>query len=272
MKNVLVSGASSGFGALIARGLVAAGHTVVGTSRRATQPASISPGEYTQAQLDVDCDNSVQQFKEHLHTLGFTPDVLILNAGFGVSGSLEETSTATAKRQFETNFFGVHRMINAFLPLLRQQSDARVIVIGSLAGIFGIPFQGMYCASKFALEGYVETLRMEAGIFGVQVCLVQPGDYRTAFTENRDLPAAAPDSPYQPVLDQTLAIIAGHEREGGDPQVVADKVVALVTQRKLKTRYPLGSFVERSIAAMAGVLPDALLQSVLRSVYRIPRG
>jgi short-subunit dehydrogenase len=271
MRNILITGASSGFGACIARKLVAQGHTVVGTSRRATMPDALRMGQFNPATLDVNLDSSVQALKQRLQVLGFTPEVLILNAGFGIAGSLEETSSSDAKGQFETNFFGVHRMVAAYLPLLRQQGDARIIVIGSLAGIVSIPFQGLYCASKFALEGYIDALILEAGMHGVQATLIQPGDFNTGFSASRAAPPGRTDSPYEPVMSKTIAIIAEHERRGGDPRLVANRVSRLVAGGKLKARYKLGSVGERAVTALAGILPRALLQAVVRAVYKVPR-
>ncbi|MFQ6615104.1 MAG: SDR family NAD(P)-dependent oxidoreductase, partial [Fidelibacterota bacterium] len=115
--------------------------------------------------------------------------VAINNAGYGIGGPLEMTAVEEAKEQFETNFFGVHLVNRIVLPYLRDQGHGRIILIGSIGGRIGLPFQGMYSATKFALEGYAEALSMEVKEWGVEVLLVEPGDFATGFTGERKIVA-----------------------------------------------------------------------------------
>lgn len=269
-RDVLVTGASSGFGRAIARTLSQQGHTVVGTSRKAEVPESISAGRVTMVPLDVDMDASVGALPGVLETLAFAPNVLVLNAGFGTAGSLEGCSVTSAKKQFETNFFGVHRVVKTFLPHLRQRGSARIIVVGSLGGILALPFQGMYSASKFALEAYVDVLILETAMHGIQATLLQPGDFSTGFTANRAQPDGIDHAAYEPAMSNALRIMAMHEEKGRDPQVLADLVCRLLEKRRLKARYKVGSVTETIIANLAGRVPRSCVHAILRALYQVP--
>ena len=268
--DVLVTGASSGLGRAIAHALASKGHNVVGTSRKAGVPESIVTGKLTMAPLNVDQDASVEALLALLEKFAFAPDVLVLNAGFGSAGSLEGCSVASAKRQFETNFFGVHRMVRAFLPSLRQSGSGRIIVVGSLGGILPLPFQGMYSASKFALEAYVDVLVLETAMHGIQATLLQPGDFATGFTANRAAPDSAAHAAYEPAMSNVLRIMADHEEHGRDSQILGDLVCRLLEKQKLKTRYKVGSVAETIIANLAGRVPRGWILAILRSLYQVP--
>jgi len=268
-KNILITGASEGFGERIAATLVDQGYTVVGTSRRAKPLKAITPRRLNMMPLDVDEDVSVEALYSSLKALDFKPDAIILNAGFGVSGSLEESSTHIAKAQFETNFFGVHRMVHNFMSLLRE-THGRLIVVGSISGVIGIPFQGLYSASKFALEGYVDALSLEVAMHGVQVSMIQPGDFNTKFGENREFLAANLASPYEPFASAAINIMSEDENNGGDPQVLADTVVVMLAAKKMKRRYLIGSLSECLVTKIYHFLPYFLREFILRTTYKIP--
>ena len=135
-------------------------------------------------QLDV-CDDEPLRSQAYVMNKEGRIDVLINNAGFGLSGAIEETSADEAISQLNTNFFGVHRMCRNVLPIMRRQKKGLIINIGSVAGLFSIPYQSMYSASKYALEAYTEALRLEVRDFGIRAVIIEPGDTRTEFTENR---------------------------------------------------------------------------------------
>lgn len=184
-STILVTGASSGLGAAIASRLNARGHRVIGTSRRVPLDAGLVPGAVGLLPLDVCLDASVRSLRDRLERLEAMPDVLILNAGIAVAGSLEETPGGIAEAQFQTNLFGVHRVVQAFLPHLRGGRSGRIIVIGSLAGRMALPFQGFYSASKAAVAAYAAVLRQELAVHGVTVILVEPGDFATELDGHR---------------------------------------------------------------------------------------
>ena len=176
-QTVLVTGASSGIGRAIATRLAAANYRVFGTSRN---PAKLEPLEgITFLSLDVTDDASAAAALRAVETQAGRLDILVNNAGIVVVGAVEEVTLANAKRQFETNFFGVLRMTQAALPLMRRQRVGLIVNVGSIAGLVPIPFAGLYSASKLALQGLTEVLRHEVVAFGIRVVLVEPGFFKS---------------------------------------------------------------------------------------------
>ena len=187
---VLVTGASSGIGKACAELLFARGCRVYGTSRQApralveARTSDLAP-LLRMIPLDVTSDDSVDAAVGVVLACEGRLDAVVNNAGFGVAGAAELTTIEEAREQFETNFFGTVRVCRAVLPVMRQQGSGRILNISSIAGRIGIPFQAFYSASKFAIEGFSEALRMEVAPFGVKVVLIEPGDFRTGFTAAR---------------------------------------------------------------------------------------
>ncbi|MEM9670749.1 MAG: SDR family NAD(P)-dependent oxidoreductase [Pseudomonadota bacterium] len=175
----LITGASSGFGESLAQFLLGKGYRIIGTSRRAPADGEISATGLIMVELDVNDNTSVTRLAERLMAAGITPDVLVLNAGIWGCAPIEETSMEMAREQFETNFFGVHRVVQALLPMMRLQTSGHIIFIGSLGAQIAVPFQGFYSASKAALAVYAETLTLELAAFDIDVSLVEPGNYNT---------------------------------------------------------------------------------------------
>ncbi|MFQ5457938.1 MAG: SDR family NAD(P)-dependent oxidoreductase, partial [Myxococcota bacterium] len=174
---VLVTGASSGFGAAISALLSSRGLRVFGTSRRAG--AEGTGGAVTMLPLDVRSDASVTACVAGVLARAGRVDALVNNAGYTFASAAEEASLEEAKAQFETNFFGAARMMRAVLPIMRRQESGRIVNVTSLAGLLGVPFHAYYSASKFALEGFSEGLRQEVRSFGIHVSCVEPGDFKT---------------------------------------------------------------------------------------------
>jgi NAD(P)-dependent dehydrogenase (short-subunit alcohol dehydrogenase family) len=173
---VLITGASSGIGQATASLLADRGYKVFGTSR---QPRSDTSDGFVMLQLDITSDTSVKACIHAVMQRTGRMDILINNAGYGLSGAIEETSIQEAKSQFETNFFGAVRMVKTVLPVMRQQRSGHIINISSMGGVVGNPFLGFYSASKFALEGYTEALRHEVKRFNIHVSLVEPTYFKT---------------------------------------------------------------------------------------------
>lgn len=189
---VFITGASSGIGKICAEHLHAKGYRVYGTSRRASStPQAVGSDRFRLIAMDVNSEDSVQRAIQTVLVAEGRIDVVLNNAGDGVAGSVEDTSLDEAQRQLDTNFFGVLRVCHAALPIMRRQASGLIVNVSSLGGLVGLPFQGLYSASKFAVEGMTEALRMEVRPFGVRVVLVEPGDFRTGFTEQRRKAVAA---------------------------------------------------------------------------------
>ena len=263
----MITGASSGIGLACAVHLAHRGWRVFGTSR--TPPPGAVPFEFVA--MDVTSDESVDHALGEVLARAGQLDAVVNNAGFGYAGAIEDTSVAEAQRQFDTNFFGVHRVLRRALPHLRAVGG-RVVNISSIGGLIALPFQGMYCATKFALEGLSEALAHELHGFGVPVVLIEPGDFRTGFTENRrQVAAAGPGSVYHPQFERTLEVFIADEQRGPDPRDVARSVHHALTVARPKLRYAVGMPLQRWGIGLKKLLPWRLFAAVIRLFYRVTR-
>jgi NAD(P)-dependent dehydrogenase (short-subunit alcohol dehydrogenase family) len=261
---ILLTGASSGIGRACAALLAEHGDRVYGTSR---QPGG-APAGCTALELDVTDDASVRRAVAEVLAREGRIDVLINNAGHALAGALEDTSIAEAQRQLDTNFFGVVRMCQAVLPAMRAQQGGLILNMGSLAGVLGLPFQSLYSASKFALEGLTESLRLEVRPFGIHVAVLEPGDVCTPITDHRTRAArATADSPYAQPFATAMRLIEHSERTGGAPEQVARHVLAVVRRRGPRVRSSAGPLAQRVFAAAKPVLPSRLFETLVRRFY-----
>jgi NAD(P)-dependent dehydrogenase (short-subunit alcohol dehydrogenase family) len=264
-KVVLVTGASSGLGYAIAKALAAKHYRVFGTTRT---PRAELAGGFTTLNLDVTKDESVAACVAQIMRSAGRIDAVINNAGFGIAGAIEDTTPAEAQSQFETNFFGTHRVCRAVLPYLRAQRSGVIINMSSLAGRIPLPFQGFYSATKFAIEAYSEALRMEVRPFGIAVTMIEPGDFATSFTSNRrmtDESVAA--SPYHEPAKRAVAIMARDEQANRDLSPVIAAVATILESRRPALRYPRANAVQRTFNALRPLLPQALAEGLIRSTY-----
>jgi NAD(P)-dependent dehydrogenase (short-subunit alcohol dehydrogenase family) len=260
---VLVTGASSGFGLCIAAYLAERGYRVYGASRSATTASGATP-----LALDVTNDASVAQVIESILRREGRLDVLVNNAGFGIAGAIEDTSIEEAITQFEVNFFGVVRMCRAALPAMRRQRSGYIVNIGSIAGLVAIPYQGLYSASKFALEGLSEALRLEAGPFGVRVVLIEPGDYHTSFTQNRRSAAASGGgSAYREPFERAVGRMVADENGGSGPDAIARLLHRVITRPRPRLRYTTGSCAERAAVWLKRAMPYAVIEKMMQAYY-----
>lgn len=264
MKSVLVTGASSGIGLACAVHLASHGWRVFGTSRR--PPPGEVPFEFVA--MDVTSEEAIAAALTTILAHG-PLDAVVHSAGFGFAGAVEDTDLHEARQQFDTNFFGAHRILRATLPHLRA-TRGRLVFISSLGGAIALPFQGMYCASKFALEGLVESLAHELHGSGVAVVLVQPGDFHTGFTDARKPTRASGDgSRYREQMDRSLAVMIADERRAPGPHAVARIVDHALTTRRPRLRYAVGMPLQRWSIVLRRLLPWRLFSAVLRQIYKI---
>jgi NAD(P)-dependent dehydrogenase (short-subunit alcohol dehydrogenase family) len=264
----LVTGTSSGLGKAIAADLARDGYRVYGTSRQVAEPGTSSAGFHLLA-MDVDRDASVEAAIASVVRREGRLDVVISNAGMNIAGALEDTSSEEALAQFQTNFFGTHRVCRFSLPHLRLRERAHIVVIGSLGGLFGLPFQGMYCASKFALEGYCEALRMELRGFGVRVAIVEPGDFISGYTAARKIAAAGGErSAFAARFKTALQVMEKDELGGVDPRVISRKVRRIIAADRPALRHQAGAWLQTAAARCKPFLPAGIFEALIARHYK----
>lgn len=274
-KVVFVAGASSGIGKACADYLKDQGYHVYGAARRVTPDMVAGPGDTGQnggflrwLQLDVRDDSSVKAAVQKVLEAEGGLGVLIHAAGYGLAGSVEDTSPLEALAQFETNFFGPLRMYRAVLPAMRRQGGGRIIVVTSVAGFVPLPFQSMYSASKYALEAMTESLRMEVAPLGIKVSMVEPGDISTGFTSARAWTAEArvDASPYKERCRRAVAAMEKSETKGPGPQIVVKDVARLLRMKNPPPRVITG-FDYKMVGFLKRIVPDRFLEYVLVKMY-----
>ncbi|AVS67962.1 short-chain dehydrogenase/reductase [Paracidovorax avenae] len=258
----LVTGASSGIGEAAARQLLAAGFIVYGTSRRS---AASGQRAFPLLELDVTSDASVTAAIGALEHREGRIDLLVNNAGIGVTGAAEESSIEQVRALFETNFHGVVRVTNAVLPLMRRQGRGRILNVGSALGFIPAPFSAYYSATKHALEGYSESLDHEVRGFGIRVAVIEPGATRTSFesaTVASDRPLAAYDTlraSYLKAYERAMA-------DAGTPDSVAETIVRAAQDRQTQLRYPSGKSARQGAFARR-FLPRSLFDKALHTQF-----
>jgi NAD(P)-dependent dehydrogenase (short-subunit alcohol dehydrogenase family) len=264
-KVILVTGASAGIGKACADRLHNSGWTVFGASRRAT-----SGGGWAPIAMDVDDDAAVDQGVNQILRDQGRIDAVVACAGWGLAGPVEDTPIAAAKEQFETNFWGAVRLVQASLPAMRRQGGGRIVLVSSLGGLIALPFQAFYSASKFAMEGYGEALAYEIAPFGIQVTLVEPGNIVTDFTSSRRRVGprggdSAYASPYAAASRKAIKVMERDELNGASPEVVAAVIERVLLEKRAPRRISAGKFDERIGVLAKRLLPHSLFEKAARS-------
>ncbi|MEH7155013.1 SDR family oxidoreductase [Neobacillus drentensis] len=269
-KIAIVTGSSSGFGMLTAIELALKGFTVIATMRDINKSKALlelaaenKVEDFIHVQpLDVTSSESIHLFRGKLTDYSAV-DVLVNNAGFALGGFSEELSIDDYRLQFETNFFGLIAVTNAVLPLMRTRKKGRIINISSISGRFAFPGLSAYVASKHALEGYSESLRLELKPFGIDVSLIEPGSYQTNIWSSVDGLEVDPESPYKSYMESLLHEIEGGKASHGQPIEVANLAAQIASQPKSPDlRYPIGTGV-KNMLALKSILPWKLLESII---------
>lgn len=266
-KVVLITGISSGFGKAISEHLVTKGYIVYGFSRSQAEDLE---GEIKILQADVTDVTSVKKVISTLLLREGRIDVLINNAGMGIYGSIEDASHDAIHLQMSTNFMGYVNMIQAVLPAMRKQGGASIVNISSIGGLMGLPYQGFYAASKFAVEGLSESLRMELIPYNIKVIVIQPGDFFTSFTANRKpVETEGNDTPYKAQFAKTLSIIEKDETGGLKPEFLAHKLAKILDKKKPCNSYIIATLEQKFAVVLKRILPGSLFASILSSHYGI---
>lgn len=264
-KIALVTGATSGIGKHAAVELLKDGWIVYGIGRRANPEGAPDGLRYLTA--DVTSPMSLQEVRTRIVSEAGCPDLVVCAAGSGISGAVEETPPQAVTSQFDVNFFGVLHTMQTFLPCMRARRSGKIIVIGSIAGKIGLPFQAFYSASKFALEGLVEALRHEVRPFGIEVSIVEPGDFRTSFTGARKkyIPET---SPYRSAFERAMAVQEHDEQHGWPPEKAGRHIARLARAKHLPARSTVGPLIERLAVWLRRILPDRWMEAFYRMYYR----
>ena len=262
METVWITGASSGLGYYTAEALRRAGYRVIAGAR------SFTGSEKDCLPLDVTDPESVDRFVREALTRTGTPDVLINCAAVLNLGACETYSEAELRRVMDTNFFGMTAMVSRVVPLMRARKKGRVINFSSINGLFGIPFEGAYTASKHAIEGYSECLALECAPFGIEVMLVEPGDHRGGSSRCRAHGAAmGADSPYAETYARATAAIARDEKNGSDPEKLGEKIVKTLRKKRLPRRLRVAKFDQLLSVWLHDLLPNHLFDRLLLGYY-----
>ncbi len=270
---VLVTGASSGIGKCCAEYLCNKGYCVYGTSRNAdsidngrTPPG---PNSIRMIRMDVTDESSVNQGIGHIIASESRIDVVINNAGFGIIGALEDTSIEEAKSQLDTNLFGALRICRSVLPAMRNRLSGYIVNISSIGGQIGLPFQSAYSASKFALEGAMEALRLEVKPYGIHVVLIEPGDFRTDITNNRrKTTESIQNSVYRDKFESALKVVESGERNGHGPEPIAKLVYRIINRKSHRIRYTTGTIHQRAAITVKNLLPARLFEYLILNNFR----
>ena len=258
----LITGASAGIGRASAAALVAAGYRVFGTSRKAVKDA---PSGVTMLIADVTDDASVTQMVGDIIADAGRIDLLVNNAGIGVSGAAEESSIAQVRALFETNYLGVVRVTNAVLPIMRGQGSGRILNVSSVLGFIPTPFRAHYSATKYALEGFSESLDHEVRGFGIRIALIEPSVTLSSFEDS----TAAADTPLSAYNDIRAKQLVANDRAmavAETAESVAETLVRAAQSKTLRQRYPSGKMAKQGALARR-FLPSAMFDRALHKQF-----
>ena len=261
-KTVVISGASSGIGFSTDQFLHAKGYKVIGISR------SYPKEEYSFHYYLCDITNEVEvvELSKKIGKDYESIDCLINCAGMGVSGAVEHSSYEEVKKIFSVNVFGHFLLTKNLIPLLRKNKNTKIINIGSVAGELIIPFQTFYSMTKAAISAFTEGLRIELEPFNIQVSTVLPGDIKTGFTKNREMPLVIEDSLYGERIKNSLKRMAKDEENGMSPISVSKVIYKLINKKRMPISKTVG-FTYKSFVFLNRVLPKRLVNFIIKKMY-----
>jgi len=265
-KVVLITGGSSGIGKSVGEFLTQKGFIVYGTSRN---PSTIKKHPFKLLALDVNNTETISKAVTKIIKNEGKLDILINNAGMGITGPIEETPTDAMRKVFDTNFFGAIDVIKAVLPQMRKQKSGLIINVTSIAGYMGLPFRGIYSATKGALEITTEAIRMEVKSFGIEVTNVAPGDFATNIASGRYHTPVFENSPYKKIYQENLDLMDAHVSKGSNPIEMAKAIYKIINTKKPKVHYRVGDFMQKFSIVLKKILPDTIYEKLLMNHYKL---
>jgi len=260
-KQAIVTGGSSGIGAATAKALLDRGYEVYEFSRR--EAGTVSGVKHIQC--DVTDEEQVDMAVFGVYDTAERIDIVINNAGFGISGAIEFTDSAADRKQMDVNFFGMVNMNHAVLPIMRKQKSGRIINISSVAAPIAIPFQAYYSASKAAIEAYSLALLNEVRPFGVKVVTILPGDIHTGFTSAREKSAEG-DKEYEGRISRSVAVMEHDEETGMTPEKAGEKIVQYALKNNPAPEYVIGGEYKLFVF-LKRLLPTRTLYNLVGRIY-----
>lgn len=266
MKSILITGASSGIGKAVGEFLHSKGFTVYGTSRN---PERIQNSLFPLIALDVRDSQSVAAAVTEVIQRSGRIDIVINNAGVGITGPLEEIPLSEIKNNFETNLFGPIEVMKAVLPQMRLQKSGLIINITSIAGYMGLPYRSVYSASKGALELITEAVRMEVKGFGINITNVAPGDFATNIASGRYHAPLIAGSPYAETYGKTLSEMNAHVDSGSNPNEMAEAIYKIINTANPNVHYKVGVFMQKFSIVLKRILPDKMYEKMLMNHYKL---
>jgi len=265
-KVVLITGGSSGIGKSVGIFLLEKGFIVYGTSRN---PEKIQDHPFKLVALDVTNIETINAAVTEVISKERRLDVLVNNAGMGITGPIEETPTDEMRNVFNTNLFGAIDVMKAVLPQMRKQKSGLIINVTSIAGYMGLPFRGIYSATKGALEIVTEAIRMEVKSFGIEVTNVAPGDFATNIASGRYHTPVFENSPYKKTYQENLDLMDAHVDSGSDPLEMATAIYKIIQTPKPKIHYKVGDFMQKFSIVLKKILPDKMYEKLLMNHYKL---
>jgi len=265
-KVVLITGASSGIGKSIATFLSEKGYIVYGTSRN---PKNTENFSFTLIALDVLKVDTINSAIDLIIQKEGRLDILVNNAGMGITGPIEDTPTDEMRAVFNTNLFGAIDVMKAVLPQMRKQNSGTIINVTSIAGYMGLPFRGLYSATKGALETITEATSMEVKPFGIKVTCVAPGDFATNIAAGRYHTPVFENSAYRDNYQMNLNLMDAHVSGGMDPIEMAKAVHKIIENKNPKMHYKVGGFLEKFSIVLKRILPDRVYEKMLMNHYKL---
>ena len=265
-KVVLITGASSGLGKATAEYLTGKGYLVYGTSRFPVKYKT--PNNYYLLSLNINDEVSIIKLVKEILIKEKRIDILINNAGVGITGPAEETNIKAMQDNFNTNFFGPIKLMQEVLPSMRRNESGLIINITSIAAYMGLPFRGCYSASKAAMEIFTESIRMEVQRFGINVSTLAPGEYSTNIATRR-YHSPVNKGAYEKIYKENLNKMNDHVNSGSEPNEVAENIFKIINTKSPNVHYKVGPWLQKFSIFLKKILPDFLYEKILIKFYNL---